>query len=305
MIAFATLLIGFSGLIGLSGCMIDPEQDKTSPSDDVNDSINDSTNDDSDTTNPNADADGDGVNASEDCDDTNPWVDADCDRTCTGNFEISSDADLAQIAGCSTIDGNVDVEGLTQTDLTGFNSLQEVTGSLWIMRNTNLQSVEGLNNLQQVGDDLLFSYNADLTSLDGLESLTNIDGTLSISNCAQLIYLTGLNALTAIHGSMMINDMPIANLDAFENLEAIGASIYISDCDNLTSLAGMTTTINSFGEDEIIGTYDEEGYTIASLFYVYSNAGLCQDRVDETTSLFQSIGWTGQENSWDNEGVCN
>ena len=295
MIAFATLLIG------LSGCMIDPEQDKTS--DDVTDN--------SDTTNPNVDngedtdEDGDGVNASEDCDDTNPWVNEDCDRTCTGDFEISSDADLAQIAGCSTIDGNVDVEGLTQPDLTGFNSLQEVTGSLWVMRNTNLQSVEGLNNLEQIGDDLLFSYNESLTSLDGLESLTNIDGTLSISNCVQLVDLTGLNNLAAIHGSIMINDMPIANFDAFENLEAIGASIYISDCDNLTSLAGMTTNINSFGEDDIIGTYDEEGYTIASLFYVYSNAGLCQDRVDETTSIFQSIGWTGQENSWDNEGVCN
>ena len=295
----------FFALIGTSmatGCMIDPEESKSSDSD-TTDGM-DTDNELDPNVDPNMDSDGDGVTADADCDDQNPWVNEGCGRACVGDFEITSNEELTQIAGCASIDGSVDVEGLTQTDMTGFNSLESITGSLWIMHSPGLESLEGLNNLQSIDEDLLLSYNDNLVSMDGLESLTTIGNTLSLSNSENLTNLMGLSNLTEIHGSMMINNLGMDSFDAFDNLQTIGASIYISECGNLLSLSGLTTRLNSLGEDDVIGTYDEEGYPIASLFYVYMNTVLCQDLVDQTTTHFESIGWTGTANSWDNNGFC-
>ncbi len=292
----------FFALIAAStttGCMIDPEESKSATDADTTDSMDTNTEID-----PTVDADGDGVTADADCDDANPWVNEGCGRACVGDVEITSNEELTQIAGCASIDGSVDVEGLTQTDMTGFNSLESITGSLWIMHSPGLESLEGLNNLQRIDEDLLLSYNDSLVSMDGLESLTTIGNTLSLSNSENLTDLMGLSNLTEIHGSMMINNLGVDSVDALDNLQTIGASIYVSECANLQSLSGLTTSLNSLGEDEIIGTYDEEGYQIASLFYVYMNDVLCQDLVDQTTTHFENIGWTGTANSWDNNGPC-
>ena len=76
-----------------------------------------------------ADDDGDGLTGNEDCDDENPWVSEDCGRVCTGDFEILSDDDLPKVGGCA-VNGSLDIEGLSQTDLLALNHLENVTGSL-------------------------------------------------------------------------------------------------------------------------------------------------------------------------------
>ena len=78
--------------------MVDPEQD--SNADQSGNSLDNSGNE-----NNSTDSDGDGLTGNEDCDDENPWVSEDCRRTCTGDFEILSDDDLPQVAGCSVING--------------------------------------------------------------------------------------------------------------------------------------------------------------------------------------------------------
>ena len=170
----------------------------------------------------------------EDCDDENPWVSEDCRRTCTGDFEILSDDDLPQVAGCSVINGSLDIEGLTQTDLLALNQLENVTGSLLIMNNEALESTTGLNNLTNVGEDLLISFNDALMNLNGLDSVQSVGNTLSLSNSSSLSNIQGLSGLASVGSSILLNNIPIADLKGFENLQIIGSSLYISDCTEIT-----------------------------------------------------------------------
>lgn len=281
-------------LFGLLACMIDPE--KESAQDDSADDTTDNS--------AELDMDGDGVFATSDCDDANPWVSDGCGRTCTGDIEVTGDDTLSQVAGCAIIEGNLDVEELSQVNLNALNHLEIVTGTLLIMNNPLLESTSGLDNLTNVGGDLLISFNDSLTHLDGLSSLKYIEETLSVSNCEVLTDISGLNGLHEVGSSILLNNIPIENLGAFDQLQVLGASLYISDCPAITSLTDIATSLTSFGNNEDIGTYDEEGYIITSLFYAYNNESLCQNEVEQVIGLFESIGWTGQSNSWENNGQC-
>jgi hypothetical protein len=257
------------------------------------------------TTDPTIDNDGDGVIGADDCDDLNPWVTEDCGRACSGDFHIEVDDDLALVAGCGTIDGNLNLEGITQENLIALNGLESVTGYFWIFRGHNLVNLKGLNKLKTVGDGFILSYNDNITSVDGLESLTDVGSSMSITNNPMLTDLDGLNGLKSIERSLLINSIPVANLDAFNNVESFGASIYISECDNLESVMGLATSVTSFGEHESIGTYDADaGGVIESLFYVYLNDNLCQDDVEATATLFADQGWEGRLMGYDNNGSC-
>ncbi len=289
-------------LLSLTGCMIEP--DNTKPADDGSTETTEEESTGSESDSSSTDADGDGVTADADCDDNNPWVTEGCGRTCTGDFVVETNADFANVAGCAIIEGDLDIDGIDQTDLTGLNSLEQVTGALWVMYNPTLQTLDGLNNLLSVGDGLLISYNDALVDISGLESLQYVDGTLSISNSHSLTDIQGINNLSYIGSSLMLNNIGVSDLNAFDKVESIGGSIYISDCEDLTSLMGLTVSLASFGEGEEIGTYDEDGYMITSLFYVYNNEWLCQTDVDQVTTIFENMGWTGTANSWNNNG-CN
>ena len=284
-------------LFAIFACMVDPEKDS-------NVDQEGGATENGDNGNSSTDNDSDGLTGIEDCDDENPWVSEDCGRTCTGDFEILSDDDLPQVAGCAVINGSLDIEGLTQTDLLALNHLENVTGSLLIMNNEVLQSTTGLDNLSSVGEDLLISFNDALMNVNGLNSVQSVGNTLSLSNSSSLSDIQGLSGLATVGSSILINNIPIDDLSGFANLQIIGSSLYISDCTEITSLIDIASNLTSFGENDTIGTYDEEGYIIESLFYVYSNDQLCEDVVAQTTASFENMGWEGRSISFSNNGSC-
>ena len=289
-------------LFGLFACMIDPEADKVQ--DDETTEETESEDSSGGNQNPNGDSDGDGALTSEDCDDGNPWVSEDCGRTCVGDFEVTGDDDLSKVAGCAIIEGSLDVEEISEPNLAALNHLESILGTLLIMNNSSLETTSGLENLNYIEEDLLISFNDALIDVDGLSSLKYIGGTLSVSNCESLTEISGLNGVQEVGSSMLLNNIPIANLSAFDQLQVLGASLYISDCPQITSLIEISTNLSNFGNNETIGTYDEEGYMIESLFYVYNNEQLCEDVVAQTAYSFESMGWEGKTNSWNNNGSC-
>ena len=287
-------------LFGLFACMIDPEQDKIQ---DTLDPDNESTTSPSETEST-TDADGDGITADNDCDDGNSWVSEDCGRTCTGDFELTTDEDLKIVAGCAVVNGDLDIDGLTQSDLEALNHLENITCSLLIMNNESLETTDGLDNLVYVGEDLLISFNNSLLSLDGLNALQQIGSTLSVTNSESLSDIQGLNGVTEVGDSILLNNIPITDLSALNRLQTLGASLYISDCTEIESLTDIVTNLTSFGENDTIGTYDAEGYMVESLFYVYNNDRLCETAVTQTTTLFENMGWEGRAISYNNTGNC-
>lgn len=249
------------------------------------------------------DADADGVFAYEDCDDMNPWISTGCDRTCTGDFTIEVAEDLALVAGCQTIEGNLNIDGISQSNLFALHSLQSISGNLWFFRINGIETMNGLNNLQSIGDGLIISYSDTLLSLEGLDSLHTVAGSLSITSNPSLTDISNIASLRTVGGSMLLDRLGIQSLDGFSNLETIGASIYISECPAITSLIGITTNLQSFGEDESIGTYDPDYGTIESLLYVYNNSTLCESEIEQTTIAMKDMGWLGRTVSFNN-GTC-
>lgn len=177
---------------------------------DATDDTNTETTDTEDTdveTDPNVDNDGDGVIGAEDCDDANPWVSEDCGRACTGDFEIEADDDLTLVAGCRTIEGNLNIDGITTTNMMALNGLESVSGYFWLFRGENLVNLKGLDKLTRVDDGIIISYHSALETLDGLAALTNVGGSMSITQSPMLQDLSALGNLTTIERTLMINSI--------------------------------------------------------------------------------------------------
>ena len=278
----------------------DTESTENSEDTDTNDTEDTDDTDTSEEDPANTDADEDGVMADQDCDDLNPWVSTDCDRVCSGDFVIENTTDLSLVAGCQVIEGSLNIDGIEQNDLIALRSLETVSGDLWFFRIANLTTMSGLDNLQAVGGGLIISYNDSLQNVDGFSSLHTIEGTMTMTSNPLLNDISSLNNLQTVGGSVLFDKLAISNLDAFGSVNTIGASVYISDCPNLTSLMGISTSLQSFGEDESIGTYDGDYGLIESLLYVYNNEILCTSEIDATTAALENMGWEGRMVQYNN-----
>ena len=91
---------------------------------------------------------------------------------CVGDYaigDVDTAADLAAVAGCTVISGNLTIAtGDELTDLTGLSSLTSVD-YLFIYSNYALADLDGLSNLTSVYGMEIFD-NGILTSVDGLST---------------------------------------------------------------------------------------------------------------------------------------
>jgi len=111
-----------------------------------------------------------------------------------GDVNIQSDTgSLENLRGYTTVNGNVRITGIPDTDLDALSCLGHVTGALSV----------SMDNL---------------TSLAGLARLTTIDDTLSLFHCYQLASLAGLEVLTTVGGAYIDisfnNKLPLCEVEA-------------------------------------------------------------------------------------------
>jgi hypothetical protein len=139
---------------------------------------------------------------------------------------ILTRADLASLAGCTSIKGDLDVpkKATEITDLSGLN-LVTVEGNLKIEA-PNLKSIQGLSKLTSVGGTLTIGA-ASLTTLDGLNNLVSVGGDLFFFNCATLTDLNGLRSLATVTGLLSITNSPgktsvLASLGGLGGLTKVG-----------------------------------------------------------------------------------
>jgi hypothetical protein len=90
-------------------------------------------------------------------------------------------SDLRHFGGITCITGNLWMENSSLADLTGFETLVAVGGSVEIQNNLALTSVSGLQNLKSARA-LAITNNAALTSLAGLASLRSLTESPWIEN---------------------------------------------------------------------------------------------------------------------------
>ena len=132
--------------------------------------------------------------------------------TRTGNIQISTAADVTDLAGVQCIPGNLTVSAATITDLTGLESLKYVGGNLSILNNngtTTLTSLAGLTALVQVGGALDIEGNTQLRNISGLGALVDLGGALTLSTNAALVSAFGLHSLAVAGGAITIGSNPM------------------------------------------------------------------------------------------------
>lgn len=178
-----------------------------------------------------------------------------CDTTTLSSVTITSDADLASYAPyvgtvCVDVTGDVTIENLTTTDLTGLYGLRSVGGDFEIGGNLSLTSLDGLELLEHVGRDLRLGYQEAsgdplmtlpvLTSLHGLSALTTVGVDLQILEADSLTSLAGLERVTEIGDDLQLdeNDL-LVSLRGLDRLSFIGNDLEIDTCPQLPSLAGL------------------------------------------------------------------
>jgi hypothetical protein len=198
-----------------------------------------------------------------------------------GSFTIQSALDIAMLAGCTGITGNLTIGGAGLTNLAGLEALTSVGGALTVQNATSLGALNdlkglktlgslrlyqtpalftvGLPNLTSISGDFVIESNPFLTSL-GLPRLQTVGGTLmprfndrltsfvlpALTDVATLSIgettLTTVSLPSLAHvGSLQLSNRP--NLQGFEALASVN-SLTISTNPTLTSVAGLSSLDN-------------------------------------------------------------
>ena len=174
------------------------------------------------------------------------------------SVDIFSEADLANAAGITDIEGNLVIWETTAANLDALSSLNRVTGDLIIYENDSLLNIDGLSNLLSVDGSVVIIYNDQLLNASGLQSLMivsnlYIEGNLSLKN------LDGLSGLIDVSGDLSI--VGNTSLEEFCGLHSLlslkssveGSVIISENASNPTVediLSGCSTQIPDEEEEE-------------------------------------------------------
>lgn len=193
------------------------------------------------------------------------------------SIEISSEADMATLSGCSAIGGRLTIVGDQIVSLAGLGNIAEVRGVLTV-QNTSLDKLDGLTCLRSVGGLSLIdnSLLSDLGELSDVE-ITIVDytpvsdgtgrGKVSIINNPLLSNLDALSGLgdeiseIAVVGNAGLSSLPeltelsrleaitFSNNDALSSLSGIDS---LEDIDDSLSIEGNESLIDLTGLDNLV-----------------------------------------------------
>ncbi len=172
--------------LALSACGEEPAPDDSGTEAEADTDTDTDTDTDSD-----ADADADS--------DTDTDTDTDCVHQ--GDVNITSDADVAALAGVCEVTGNFTAQSSTATDFDGLESLTTIRGWLFVYGNSELTNLDGLSGLTSA-DFINVRDNGKLEDLDGLSNVTSELSYLLIMDNTLISDLDGLGGLTSVDGNV-------------------------------------------------------------------------------------------------------
>lgn len=180
--------------------------------------------------------------------------------------EAPEDLDAFRAEGYTDVDGNLIVRSSPSdalTNLNGLESLEEVTGDLFIVQNGALTDISGLRGLTTVGGDLVVADNSVLPNLDGfgLATLQTVGGGLEIESNPALTDVSGLRGLRSVGagpcehpesdsgtcGDLVFhNNGSLGSIVGLSSLTTVGGSLMISGNHALEDLPGLSS-VGSIG----------------------------------------------------------
>jgi hypothetical protein len=178
----------------------------------------------------------------------------------TGNVTVTTQAQLNALAGCTTINGNLQINGSGITDFTPVNNITTVTGELSIINiSTNLNNVfpnltsagaiaiinnsfttfNGFNSLTGNLNYIGIGFNNNLTTFSGFNTFSGTTS-LDIRDNPNLNTINALGSVTQIN-NFYLKNVALANLDFLSSLTTINGFFIVELCSSLNS---FSPTIN-------------------------------------------------------------
>ena len=117
-------------------------------------------------------------------------------------------------------------EGVDQIlDLSNLNSIKEIQGNLYVINNTDLQSLNGLDSINLKGS-VFIQGNKSLKEVNTYIT-NNIIGDFIVKNNDSLKAITGLSKVESIKDLILENNKSLQNLNSFESIKEISGSVNI------------------------------------------------------------------------------
>ena len=212
-------------------------------------------------------------------------------QSCPGDYLIEDAEQLAGLALCSSIEGDLRVEKTSLTSLDALSNLETVGGELKLFQNAELVDLSALSNLKAVDGKLVLNQNNALTSLAGLGSLTNIGEGLYVGYNGVLPNLDGLDGLIDVGFIFIGVNNALKHIDALVSLETVGSHLLIKNNGALEQLDGL-------GQLKTVGHYlqvsDNAALTditglsllesVNSELTIVNNGALCQSQIEDVIS---------------------
>jgi hypothetical protein len=193
----------------------------------------------------------------------------------------------AQPQASRIVEGDLDITN--RTSLEGFENLEVVTGTLTILGNTRLSSLDGLENLRAV-KHLVISENVNLGDIEGLSGLRHAK-TVTITGNTRLENLHGLESIRRVD-RLVVTKNGIFCTSGLGGLKEAG-DVVISNNPRLLSLRGLTnlTSVDNVTISNNPRLSAESGLLdnlreVSGKLDIRSNVGLQASEVEATSERF-------------------
>ena len=146
------------------------------------------------------------------------------------NVTIALNPNLNEISGFEslrTLTGSLEI-GFSDTlvEINGFSELATIEGELNISNNLLLEKIPSFNAIQEIGEDLNFTSNQNLLNFNGLTNLITIHEDLNIEGIRTIF---GFENLKYVYRDFEITKNTVESIPSFNSLEEIGGEFKILD----------------------------------------------------------------------------
>lgn len=147
------------------------------------------------------------------------------DDRCSGR-SITTPEELAAIAGCAVIGGDLEITGAAIDSLEPLAGLREVSGDLSLGPSSRLGTARGLRSLERVGGSVSVAHNFELGGLY-LAALTDVGGALRIERNLALATVA-LQSLRGVGAELRVADNGALEWLDLSALRSVGGDLVIA-----------------------------------------------------------------------------
>jgi len=216
-----------------------------------------------------------------------------------GDVELTSQLTVDDFGsmGYSKIIGNLIIRESIPNNIDNLRSLECITviesspnlerGTIGVVNNTGLTSLEGLHNIVSIENYLIIFDNSSLTSLEGLEGITTVGKGADISENPLLVNMQGLTNLSSLGDNFIaVRSESLVNFEGLENLQTIGGGLIVEDLPSLENFQGLNN-LTSVGDSFFIDV--NAPFTFAGLDNLETVEGFLYISENESIQNFNGL----------------